>query len=72
MEIKREEGELTEEEQTSLGKKYQAARSYVALSHETLNLFGYISSGCDDLLVHGSLGRAQFFYVFLSSCQCKL
>ena len=56
MEIKRDGGDgLTDDEQKTLAKKYQTAGSYVALSEETLNLFGYISDGCDELLVHSSL-----------------
>ena len=38
--------ELTEEEKDEVEKKYRAGRSYVALSAETLNLFGYMSTGC--------------------------
>ena len=38
--------DLSEEEQEEIEKKYKAGRSYVALSSETLNLFGYMSDGC--------------------------
>ena len=37
---------LTEDEEKELERLYRAGRSYVALSAETLNLFGYMSEGC--------------------------
>jgi len=59
LEIKRDRSDgdsgLTEDEEKDLTRKYQSASSYVALSEETLNLFGYISEGCSSLLVHESL-----------------
>ena len=46
---------LSEEENKELERNYRAARSYVSLSHETLKLFGYVSEGASELMVHATL-----------------
>ena len=38
---------MTEDEEKELERLYRAGRSYVALSAETLNLFGYMSEGSE-------------------------
>ena len=40
---------------TFSNRLWRAARSYIALSHETLKLFGYVSEGASALMVHSSL-----------------
>ena len=45
----------TGEEKEELERKYKAARSCVALSTETLNLFGYMSDGCQELMCDETL-----------------
>ena len=57
---------LTEDEEKELERLYRAGRSYVALSAETLNLFGYMSEGCyklmcDETLVTRIAEMANYF-----------
>ena len=57
---------MTEDEEKELERLYRAGRSYVALSAETLNLFGYMSEGCfklmcDETLVTRIAEMANYF-----------
>ena len=67
LEIKQQQADgLTEDEEKELERLYRAGRSYVALSAETLNLFGYMSEGCyklmcDETLVTRIAEMANYF-----------